>query len=29
VLTLIYVSMTLVISGALKLIGRQLFRQPA
>ena len=29
VLTLIYVSITLVISGALKLIGRQLFRQPA
>jgi polar amino acid transport system permease protein len=29
VLTLIYVAMTLVISGLLKLIGRQLFRQPA
>jgi polar amino acid transport system permease protein len=29
VLTLIYVAMTLVISGLLKLIGRQFFRQPA
>ena len=29
VLTLIYVAMTLTISGVLKLIGRQLFRQPA
>jgi len=29
VLTLIYVAMTLLISGLLKLIGRQLFRQPA
>jgi polar amino acid transport system permease protein len=29
VLTLIYVAMTLVISGLLKVIGRQLFRQPA
>ncbi len=29
VLTLIYVAMTLLISGVLKLIGRQLFRQPA
>jgi polar amino acid transport system permease protein len=29
VLTLIYVAMTLTISGALKLLGRRLFRQPA
>jgi polar amino acid transport system permease protein len=29
VLTLIYVVMTLTVSGLLKLIGRQLFRRPA
>ena len=29
VLTVIYVAMTLTISGVLKLVGRQLFRQPA